>query len=369
MKEEFLKELKMDSLIVHNVPKKFSVKRMKENPNTTLEDLILSDVPTTPDKDLLRLFYERIAETIGSSSAFEVEFDPLSSNNPTQQAVRSYFNIVSQPPLPHPENDIIHITQNIAKFLNSVQNAKNPGGILLFIPCFSKDKGGLLILKVEREDGVHIQCDTTESGGTIFHVQHIKDLMLTRKTKLFKVVLFFKNDTNGIVGFVCDKQQGVTGNREIADFFLADFLGCKLKEEPHISTKKFFETVTTYINSDYLKDVDKPIVRTHLISELTNNSPRVNVLDFSRRYLPEDKIQGFMEVMKKNNVPNDFPKDVQLIEKRIKKVKYELESGIKITGTEEAVKNNLSIKPFEDDENEDDRKMKFELIDRIKKVE
>lgn len=146
-------------------------------------------------------------------------------------------------------------------------------------------------------------------------------------------------------------------------FLLNRFLGCKLKEEPHDSTKKFFEVTTVYINSDALSDVEKLDVRTHLISELTNNLQSVNVSSFADRAIPTGKKQGFMDAMLKNKIPTTFAKDTALISDKIKKVKYELECGIKITGTEEAVKNNLSIASCEDG------KTKFELIDRIRKVD
>jgi len=359
---ENLTSLTVDSLIVHDVPKKFPKHYLKENPDTASEDIILSDIPTVFDTELIRFFHDRIAATIGSTSAFEIEFAPALSDNKTQQAIKKYFEFGNASSFPLAEANTIQITQDIAKSLHEVQTARNPGGILLFIPCHNQQKHGLAILKVEREEGVRIQQDTTDQGKTTFNAQHIKDLMLTNKTKLFKIVLFYQNDVN-VVGFICDQQQGVIGNREVANFFLTDFLGCKLKEEPHVSTKKFFEAAIAYINGNHLTDAEKLDVRTHLISELTNNLSVINVLTFAQRSLPSGKTQGFMDAIANSKIPSNFAKDILLIADKIKKVKYELECGIKITGTEEAVKNNLNIEAC------DDGKTKFELVDRIRKVE
>lgn len=202
-----LKSLVVDSLIVHDVPKKFSRSYLKENPDAIFEGLILSDVPTEFDAELVKFFHGRISSTIGSSSAFEIEFDSLLPDCKTQLAVKSYFDIGRASSFPLAEEDAIRITQDIAKSLHEVQTARNPGGILLFIPCHNQQQNGLAILKVEREDGVRIQRDTTEQGKTTFSAQHIKDLMLKSKTKLFKIVLFYQNGDN-IIGFVCDQQQG-----------------------------------------------------------------------------------------------------------------------------------------------------------------
>jgi hypothetical protein len=357
----FLKGLNVDNLIVHDVPKKFSRRFVKENPEAQQDGPILSDAPSTVDIDLIRFFHNKISSTIGSSSAFEIELDPALSDNKTQQSILNFFK-TGKTTFPLPENELIEITQDIAKMLHEVQTAVNPGGILLFIPCHNQNKFGIAVLKVEREDGVRIQRGITEHGKTTFNAQHIKDLMLTKTTRLFKIVLFFW-DNGGIVGFLCDQQQGVLKNREVANFFLTNFLGCKLKEEPHVSTKRFFEITTSYINNSDLTDSEKIDLRTHLVSELSNNLPAVNVYNFSQRYLPDGKTQCFMETMKKGDVPDNFSKDIQLIKESIRKIKYELESGIKITGTEEAIKRNLTI------ESRDDGKTKFELIDRLKKVE
>jgi len=357
-----LNTLVVDTLIVHDVPKKFSKKYVKENPESDAEDLILSEVSTEFDQELTRFFHDRITGTIGSSSAFEIEFDSSLCDSKAQSAIKEYFDIGLNHSLPLQESDSIRLTQNIARELHDVQTAKNPGGMLLFIPCHSNQKNGIAILKVEREEGVRIQRDLNDRGQTTFSVQHIKDLMLTKKTKLFKIVLFYK-DSDSIVGYLCDQQQGVFGNREVADFFLVDFLGCKLKEEPHVTTKKFFETAIDFLNSAALSDSEKVETHTHLISELTNNAPMINALDFARKCLPQAKAQEFINFLSNSHVPITFSKNITLIADRIKKIRYEFECGIKIWGTEDTIKEKLTFSTL------DEGKTKIELIDRIKKVE
>lgn len=357
-----LNTLVVDTLIVHDVPKKFSQKYIKENPESDVEDIILSEVSTEFDQELTRFFHNRITATIGSSSAFEIEFDSALCSSKVQAAIKEYFDIGFTHSFPLEESDSIRITQEIAKELHDVQTARNPGGMLLFIPCHSNKRNGIAILKVEREEGVRIQRDSNERGQTTFSVQHIKDLMLTKKTKLFKIVLFYKDGEN-IVGYLCDQQQGVFGNREVANFFLVDFLGCKLKEEPHVTTKKFFETAMDFINSATLSDSERIETHTHLISELTNNAQMINALDFARRCLPQTKLQEFINVLNNNHVPLTFSKNIILIADRIKKIRYEFECGIKIWGTEDKIKEKLTFNSL------DEGKTKVELIDRIKKVE
>jgi hypothetical protein len=61
------------------------------------------------------------------------------------------------------------------------------------------------VLKLEREQGARVELAVT-SGGRTFSVQHLRDLMLTERTKVFKVGLFVQTgaDLASIDGAVCD---------------------------------------------------------------------------------------------------------------------------------------------------------------------
>ncbi len=67
-----LNTLAVDALIVHDVPKKFSQRYIKENPESDAEDIILSEVSTPFDQELTRFFHDKITGTIGSGNAFEM---------------------------------------------------------------------------------------------------------------------------------------------------------------------------------------------------------------------------------------------------------------------------------------------------------
>ncbi len=359
---ENLQNLVVDKLIVHDVPKKFAKMFIKQNPDAVAEDVILSDTPTEFDAELTRFFHDKITSTICSSSSFEIAID-ITNESRVQKLIVEFFDLGIRNGFPVNESETIRITQEVAKELHVVQTAQNPGGILLFIPCHTSQTHALAILKVEREEGVRIQRDQNTSGQTTFNVQHIKDLMLTKKTKLFKIVLFHLDSANQVSGYLCDQQQGYYQNRDVADFFLKDFLGCKLKEEPHITTKKFFETTIQFINGSDISSEQKTEVHTHLISELTNNSSTINPLDFAHRSLPADKIQSYMDKLVANKIsPHTFSKDNKLIQDRIKKVQYEFESGIKILGEKDVVREKLTFHGTEDG------KTRIEFIDALTKV-
>ena len=82
------------------------------------------------------------------------------------------------------------------------------------------------ILKLEREEGARLE-QTHREGRPTYDILHLKDLILTEKTKLFKIGLFFKGafEEFGYEGKACDNQLSYTSNREVAEFFLTSFLG------------------------------------------------------------------------------------------------------------------------------------------------
>ena len=59
-------------------------------------------------------------------------------------------------------------------------------------------------------------------GKSTFNLEHLRDLMLTQKTKVFTVGLFVQmgNTLESIDGAVSDNQRGYYPTTEVADFFL-----------------------------------------------------------------------------------------------------------------------------------------------------
>ncbi|MGI6551008.1 MAG: nucleoid-associated protein [Syntrophomonadales bacterium] len=347
-----LKRLQVDELIVHDIPKKLSRRVLREAPNTILEKPVFSQVASPINPEIVNFFYDKITDSIGSAAAMEIIFD-TTSDSPVRQLISEYFFCDECRRLP--------ITQEIAQHLFNIQNAVNPGGILLFIRCSLEQRIGLAILKVEREEGVRVRQQTLEGGLRTFDVEHIRDLMLTKKTKLFKIVLFYLED--GIIkGLLCDKQQSY-GSKDVADFFLNKFLGCQLTEQSQVLTKRFFETTQKYINEKIDSPERKGELLNHLLSELTNQNIMTNPTEFARRVLPPNKQDDYIDYIQENGVTvNSFHKDCSIIENKLKKIQIDFASGISVFGLKEAINSKSSITEM------DDGQTKMEIIDQLAQV-
>jgi hypothetical protein len=347
-----LGNLQVKELIVHDIPKKLSRRMLREAPDIPKELPVLSQVSSPVNTAIINFFHDRITGTIGSSSAIDVIFD-TSSKSPIGTLINDYFT--------GNEDLRISITQQIANYLFEIQNAANSSGLLLFVRCLLKKDIVLAILKVEREEGVRVKQQILKDGLMTFDVEHIRDLMLTKKTKLFKIILFYLEE-HIIKGKLCDQQRSYS-DKDVADFFIYTFLGCKMTEEPKILTKKYFETTEKYINERIDSPEQKGAILNHLVSELTNQNKIINLFDFAKRVLPAKQCDDYIHYIQENGLTSgNFTKEISMIENKLKRIQYDFSSGISLLGSLEAISSKAKFTDMENGE------MSVEIVDCLKQV-
>jgi hypothetical protein len=176
-------------------------------------------------------------------------------------------------------------------------------------------------------------------------------LILTRKTKLFKVGFFYPPDDGGgdPGGTVCDEQRGFNPKTEVAGFFLKEFLGCCLAEDPRISTKRFFLAAQDFFNDEIKDPVERTKALTHLLSELTNQKVKVNMKEFARDHLPTQQRQSFLTHMEQQGFrTHTIVKNLELIESQTQKMALEFQSGITVVGDREAFGKSIKVERTRD---------------------
>jgi hypothetical protein len=180
----------VDGLIVHEVPRHFVHSETSQGPT-------LSEVESILDPTVGLFFRERISKTL-ASTAFEVELDP-DAGSPVPTLIAAL--LADQP------DDFVDTSQKMAGHLHESQDGVSPAGLLTVIRCTLGDRRAIGIMKLEKEEGTRVRR-TTQDGHKTFSVSHIADLMLTGKTRVFKVGLFTRVDGESVIeGLVCDKQK------------------------------------------------------------------------------------------------------------------------------------------------------------------
>ena len=321
-----LSQLTINRIIIHEVPRHLR--------SDTESAPTYSQVESPLDAQLKTFFKEKIIETVGSSAAYEVVFDP-GTTSPVPQFIRDLLGGAGA--------NFVEISKQIAKHLHGAQSGVSPGGLVTVVDCTLAGRSALGILKLEKEEGVRLR-QTTHQGLLTFDVSYIRDLILTRKTKLFKIGFFYATDGPDPEGKVCDEQRGYMPRTEVAGFFLTVFLGCRLAEDPRVSTKKFFFAAQDFFNEQIEDPVARTRALTHLLSELTNERARINIREFARDHLPAPKRQPFLDHLERAGFhTHTIVKNIELIESQTEKMALEFQNGVTVVGSREAFGTSVKV--------------------------
>lgn len=331
----------IDRLIVHEIPRRYVRAESSNN------ELILSEVESLLEDDVRNFFQERLVSTL--SGAYDVQFDP-STLSPVPQLVEG---LLAPQPI-----DFVAASRDLAKHLHQSQGGVNPGGLLTLMDITIGHRRGCAIVKLEKEEGARLQRSSID-GQSTFNVSHLRDLMLTKKTKVFKVGIFVPlPDQTGTEGLVSDTQKGA--GTAVAFFFLSQFLGCTLKEVPEVTTRRFFEATQEFIRDDVTDPQEKTRYQVALVAELQNTNSSISPEGFANSYIETgDRIKFLYRMQEGGITAQSFPKDLKLIEQTLRKIQWTFEGGISVIAPPDQVGDRLRI------EGETDGRTKMEIVDRL----
>lgn len=316
--------LVIEKLIIHNIPK-HRKGETDGSPNYS------EDVSTMTD-GLRALFQDKIKQALNLDQAFSICF-----KEETESIVPQKANLILRS-----DEDFIINSQAIALNLYTVQQGNNAAGILLVIKGRINNNPVCVILKLEPDNGA--QLVRNESTRT-YDVEEVSNLMLTNKTKVFKVALLLDGSVFNVDydGKLMDFQINVKTKKNISTFFL-DFLGCKPYSDPKISTKEFYNLTREFI--DILPD---PLARSKYIQDLNSylmkNQQTISPRQFADEYMLDtehkNSYKTFLE--SKSFEFTTYHKDNSLINNHISKILMEFENGISLLGTKGTFEDKVSF--------------------------
>lgn len=316
----------VDRLIVHDVPKR--------SPSDPTHEPNLSDVESPADQDIKNYFRERIIKSLGTA-AYHVVPDGASTS-PVPEAV---FALLADD-----YADFVPHSQLMARHLFESQNKINSPGLLVVAAGRIEGRRSLGLMKLEREQGVRVEEEHL-NGGITFNIEHVRDLMLTDTTKVFKVGVFVLEGQGvaDLEGIVSDKQRGYQPRTEIADFFLARFLGCKLEEQAEVTTKRFFVAAQDYINDEVTDPEHKARYQLALLAELGSNRATLRVAAFAGDHFSDNDRAAFLNRMEEEGVPRVIDKDTTRIRSQLQRIQIDFESGILVISPYDVFDEHVAI--------------------------
>ena len=283
-------------------------------------------------------FRQRLVVTL-TTLAFPVEFDPLS----TSVVPGLVLNMTTAD-----NQRFVGDSQIMAQHLYDIQTRSNAPGVLVVAEVDANGRHAIAVVKLEHEEGARA-LPTDYQGEPTFDVEHLQNLMLTSKTRVFKAALFVQSGTAlaDIEGLVSDNQIARGMRSRVAAFFLGRFLGCRLKEDPAVVTRNFVVAAQEWINAEVADPSKQTDYTLALLTEMQRNIDVIDPELFAGEHLDLDDRLDFLGYIEDHGVPAAaFPKDTGLVSAQLKKVSMNLASGVMVIGTlgafEEKVKTNAA---------------------------
>ena len=167
-----LNSLRVTKIIIHDVPRRM-VKQ--SGPGVTF-----SQVESTLTTESTNYFREKIIGSI-QSGGYDVRFISDASS-PVPMLLSEFINDGTT-------SDFVDISQRVANHLYSSQTGANSPGLLCLVGVSLESKPGIAILKLNRESALQVE-QTTIGGGVTFNLEHVQNLILSNRARVFKAGLF-----------------------------------------------------------------------------------------------------------------------------------------------------------------------------------
>jgi hypothetical protein len=322
--------LSIDQAIIHEI-----TDRVLAPPRPP--ELIVSNALSPLDEDLRLYFQARIADSL-RLAAYPVIADPDRSS-PTPDLVHEHFRGGTVA--------LIEMSKAMAQHLfQAQQNVRSSPGLLV-IASGQLDTGPCLaVLKLQKQEGLNLER-VGAAGTETYSLEHLKRLMLTNETRVFKVALFEAQgvtDVGDVHALISDKQRFSSPEKRMADFFLKTFLGCRLRDDPAQTTSQFYVSTEKYINDKVADPERRARYHRALLTELTSQTASVVPRDFARNHFEDGDQPTYLAHLQSADVSvTRFDKDISLIESRLREEEYVLASGIRIRGRPDAFDEHTEI--------------------------
>jgi len=311
----------VERAIIHQIPQAKMDQKSEIPP-------VLAEGDSELDDRRKSYFQKRIRRSLQNSFSAERDGDEQS---PVPSHVLEYFQAVDDG-----TDRFVEVSQAIARHLHASQGGISPSGLLAVVEgtigTGSSIGKCLTVLKLEMEQGVHIEL-VEVNGKKVFAI-NLEEVTLTDSTRVFKASLFPRAaDLDSMTAIVSDDQlDSSTVGREVAQYFLKTFLGCRLSDSPRIATKRYTEIATTYFNG--LEDDEKKLrYEGALNADLFSQIPTINPQTFAKNHLDKEDRDGFLAHFKQGDGRVGLiEKDVDLIRSREKRTWVELQNGVRLTG-------------------------------------
>lgn len=337
--------IQIERIIVHDIPK-HKKGEMGIEPNYSEQESKLT-------LGLKFFFKEKVIQALGSDKSFKICFDEENT---------SPISWINKEILESDGSNFPSQSKAITKHLFDIQVGYNAAGIIVVIFGKVNSFNTCIILKLEKDTGAQLKLDDKTHS---FNIEEVKDLMLTQKTKIFKVALLiqrkdFKSKYDGVI---MDYQIDIKVKKEVTTWFMEKFLGCRAYEDPKITTQHFYNYTRAYINT-IQEDIDRAKYIQDLNSYVQKNSLTLSPKEFADDYLRTTKqkndYRNFLQTKKFKFT--SFPKDLSQIDRQVNKITLTFDNDISIVGNKGTFDKKVKLQKLDNGET------KAEVTSKIRSI-
>ncbi len=337
--------IQIERIIVHDIPK-HKKGELEIEPTYSQKESKLTDG--------LRIFFkDKVVQSLSSDKSFKICFDE-ENTSPISWITNEFLNSDG--------SDIVSQSIAITKHLFEIQVGYNAAGILVIIFGKINSFNTCIILKLEKDKGAQLKLDLKTKS---YNIEEVKDLMLTEKTKIFKVAMFILRENFKIKydGFIMDYQIEIKEKKEATTWFINKFLGCRAFEDPKITTQHFYNYTRTFIDT-ISDDIERAKYIQDLNSYVQKNTPTLSPKEFADDYLltteHKNDYKNYLDSKKFNFT--SFPKDITQIEKHVKKITIAFVNDISIIGNKGILDKKVKLEKLENGQT------RAEVISKIRRI-
>lgn len=257
------------------------------------------------------------------------------------------------------ESDDLLFVENsktVARQLARAQQARTiPGGVVVVL---SGEAGAIprrlaVVIKAEVHSGF---TKERQVNGTLA-LKYLQSLVLTEKTKLYKMGLFIENPQTADRQFpanwdayIYDDGLTSTNKYDAAKYFYEGFLGCSFLQSSARQTKEFHDHTKAFIQNLDLPEEGKVDLHNALVTYLrTDQSPTVSTADFGDAYFAQavvrDSYERFMRL--KGFPDHAVNKELADVAPNLRLRRLVFRNKIRVSGPAEQFNKLVTIEPID----------------------
>jgi hypothetical protein len=325
-----LSSIAFSEVIVHTLP--------KHKKNESEIEPRFSEKTSSLTLTLKNIFKDKVMQALKSDKTLKLLYNPESSS-PISAIAKDIIEELAV----GKSAKFVDNSKKIARNLFDIQKGNNNEGILIVIPIKVNQRSALLLIKLEMDSGAQLVLNEKTKS---FDINSIEDLMMTKKTRVYKVALLLKRSLQGVKydALVTDNQIDMKAKVEIKSWFINDFLGCKPFKDPKVLTQDFYNYTKAYIET-IDDDLKKAKYHQDLNSYVGKNTDFLNPEEFANDYLSSTgERNNYRSYLKEKGFDfARFQKDTTQVDKKIKKMTMEFANGITITSDSGNIKDKVKL--------------------------